>query len=217
MINFTLACRERLLFKVCLFVLVLILAGCSRYPMGMSEDEWEKLSLEQKLELRQQQAELREREQRERLRAETEQARIAAELEKARLQTWRELASSMGYGELIRVNFLSGEGHFHGYSPIVPDSFLLAIGALENLRLRNRDGDELTLWVSYQPGKLILCSETFASYNDYDPRHCTILLDNWWEQGEEYQVEVPGRWKPEQVLLRKALVRVKALRQDNCR
>ncbi len=198
-------------------LLVLILAGCSRYPMGMSEDEWEHLSPEQKLEMRRQQAELRAREQQERLRAETEKTRIAAELEKARLQTWRELASGMGYGEFIRVNFLSGEGDFHGYGPIVPDSFLLPIGGLEKLRLRNRDGDELALWAGYQPGKLILCSESFASYSDYDPRHCAILLDNWWEQGEEYHVEVPGRWDPDQALLRKAVVRVKALKAKSCR
>ncbi|WP_457573927.1 hypothetical protein [Desulfolithobacter sp.] len=183
----------------------------------MSEAEWEQLTPEQKLELRRQEAELRAGEQRERLRAETEKTRIAAELEKARLQTWRELASGLGYGVFIRVNFLSGEGDFHRYSPIVPDSFLLPIGGSEKLRLRNRDGDELTLFAGYQPGKLILCSESFASYSDYDPRHCAILLDNRWEQGEEYHVEVPGRWDPKQTLLRKAVVWVKALKAQDCR
>lgn len=78
---------------IILLVLGLLLVGCARYPLGMTEDEWNRLSTEQQLEARKEQAKLDQERAITREKARLE--REAREAEQARLQEERDIANGM--------------------------------------------------------------------------------------------------------------------------
>lgn len=73
--------------------ILLTLTACAHYPLGMSEDEWNRLSTEQQLDARKEQAALDQQRALEREKA--RQEKEAREAELARLQEERDIADGM--------------------------------------------------------------------------------------------------------------------------
>ena len=111
---------------------------------------------------------------------------------------------------MIQLSFLNGRLNRRGRPAIVPDSFILPIGASETLKLHTRQGDTLTLWAEYAPGKVVLCSE--KPDDEYDrTRRCQTLIDLHWERGQRYSLTLPHPWRSGKKLFTDGMVYVKAL------
>ncbi|HHI76004.1 MAG TPA: hypothetical protein ENJ94_02415, partial [Gammaproteobacteria bacterium] len=82
--------------KILLSLLLLILAGCSSYPMGMDEETWKRLPPERRAELARQQEAMDHERRLEALRVEEKEARLRAENERLRLETLRTLYRRLG-------------------------------------------------------------------------------------------------------------------------
>lgn len=78
---------------LCLTALLVFMTACAHYPLGMSEAEWNRLSSEQQLEARREQAALDQQQALERERKRQEQS--AREAEEARRQEERDIAQGM--------------------------------------------------------------------------------------------------------------------------
>ncbi len=196
--------------KILLSLALLILAGCSSYPMGMDEETWKRLPPERRAELARQQEAMDHERRLEALRVEEQEAKLRAENERLRLETLRTLYRRLGEGEVVQIGLLSGEGRFYEYLPIVPDSLLLHIGEIRKQEVQARSGRELTLWLRYEPGKVALCSH--EPRPRINPDHCAILVERDWHHGENYQVDVPDGWRRKHPLLRNLQVHIRNLR-----
>ncbi len=194
-------------------LLLALLTGCASYPGGVDEETWKQLPPEKRAELMRlheiQQAKLEEQ----RLKLSHEEARRKAELERERLRTWRELYQHSREGAFVRINFISGEGHFYKYRPIVPDSVTLAIGEAQTVTLRDRDGDTLKLWLRYLPGKIWLCNKPVEAF---DPRQCAVVLDLHWDRGQSAQLNVPNSWDRKHPRVRNLRLYVRTLGSRQC-
>ncbi|MDP3535684.1 MAG: hypothetical protein Q8S08_09880 [Halomonas sp.] len=123
--------------------LLLIITGCaSSYPLGMSEEEWQALSPERQLQIREQQAALDMRKAEER-RAAAAARQAVAEAEALAL---RSALQNAAYGQRIQCVF---EGHAYfgrDWQPIEPVAFDAVVGHTIDVPLvsvsayRNRQG-----------------------------------------------------------------------------
>ena len=196
-----------------LLLTIVLLTGCTTYPGGVDEKTWKSLPVDKRVELMRlheiQQAKL----EAERIKLAREEARQQAELEKQRLRTWRELYQHSNEGAFVRINFLSGEGHFYKYRPIVPDSITLAIGETQTVTLRDTHDNTLKLWVHYYPGKLWLCGR---HTNDFDPSNCAAVLDLYWDRGQAARVNIPNEWDRKHPRMRNLRLFIRALGTRAC-
>lgn len=79
--------------RIVCFLCLLFVVGCARYPLGMSEAEWQQLTPQQQLEARQQQSLLDEKRAARNEAARLERERIAAE--ERRIQYEKDVANGM--------------------------------------------------------------------------------------------------------------------------
>lgn len=88
----------------------LLLTACATYPLGMSEDEWNRLSSQQQLQARAQQAEIDQAERDRR----AEAARLRAEQEQAEQKRYQQALQNAAPGDVVQCVMQSGEGYLGG-------------------------------------------------------------------------------------------------------
>lgn len=96
-------------FSFLLFSITAITA-CATYPLGMSEDEWNRLSPQQQIDARERQARLDQAERERR----AEAARLRAEQERKAQERYQERLANAGHGDIVQCVFQNGEGYYAG-------------------------------------------------------------------------------------------------------
>ena len=153
-------------YIISILVILTALVGCaSRYPLGMSEVEWNTLTPEQQLEARNHQAALDEaaRERREaaaQLRAEQERER--AEQERKEQQAYLQAIRDAQPGELLQCTLSNAEGYFSNqWQTLEPIGFNLLVGYQHNAVLTNanRSSQSVRMNLLYTGANIQICTD----------------------------------------------------------
>ncbi|MCB1070053.1 MAG: hypothetical protein KDL31_06830 [Kiritimatiellae bacterium] len=172
-------------------VLCLILtAGCAtRYPMGLSREQWEALSPADQAEYQARQHELDEAARLEAAAQRRERERLAAEAERAERERLARLYAEARYGDIIQVTVQGGILEINGDRyPYHPFSFELARGEVKEVDVSTRG--ERNYRVSFD----VRLSEDGLTFTfDDSGRDQVVLVNDGWERGKRYTVQSPTR------------------------
>lgn len=124
--------NKKLIQTLLMFSATLILAGCTTYPLNMSEDEWLQLTPAQQLEARERQAEIDQAERKRR----AEAARLAAERERRETELRQERLRNAAPGEVVQCVLQNSEGYFAGkWRTASPTGFTVVQGFPEQISI----------------------------------------------------------------------------------
>ncbi|TVP88206.1 MAG: hypothetical protein EA348_11290 [Pseudomonadaceae bacterium] len=128
----------------------------SSYPLGLSEEEWVRLSPEQQLDARSRQAEI---DQAERARR-AEAARLAAEQQRLEQQAREERLRNAAPGDLVQCVLDDAEGYFAGdWRTASPVGFSLVLGYREVIAVaeQDRSSRQVLAHASFDGAQIELC------------------------------------------------------------
>lgn len=172
-------------------VLVLVgLAGCAtRYPMGLSEDQWEALSPDKQVEYTARQAELDARQQELAMERQLERERRAHERQQQEMARAREYEARLQeryehamYGDVVRVAVEGGSlVYYKSLHPYHPVSFELIRGERKSVMFSTEGSAGGTIRfdvaLSEDGGSLI--------FNE-DSVDRTVMVNRNWDEGQTY-------------------------------
>lgn len=165
-------------------VMVMLTSGCvSRYPMGLTQQQWEALPPAQQAEFKAKQYAIDE----ERLQAEetrlVEQARFAADAARAEQERLRQVYASARYGDIVHVTvqggFIAYAGKRYPYEPV---SFDLAKGEKKQVAFYGRGLQ--TIATRYDAR---LSEDGNTIYFDDSSRQRIVLTNRNWDRGQTYR------------------------------
>ncbi len=169
-----------------LMLLALCLAGCESYPMGMSKDEWQMLSPEQRAQATREQAAI-DAENR-RIQAEEDALRRQAAADEAARQQERidRLYRHARYGDIVSVNLEGGTLRFDGndraYEPV---AFDLVRGEARTIVIHREEKRKYTVDVVVR-----LSEDGRTLYFDDASSKPLRLIEKTWDRGQTYEVEL---------------------------
>jgi hypothetical protein len=160
------------------------LAGCfSSYPMGVSEETWNSLSAQQRVQLSREQAALEHEKalQRQKL----EQKRLQIELEKQKQIS--KLYENATIGDIVVVNFESAliRKSKNEYLQITPQAVVLARGEEKTVTLKaheKRRNYVEELQVFYDP----YATQVAVYFKNYPDEKAVFLNGGRWDKGQRY-------------------------------
>lgn len=163
-------------------MLVGLLAGCAFYPMGLTKEQWERLTPAQQTEYRARQTEIDaqnfraaeaarlQREQQAREQWQREQEQLALRYNQAR------------YGDIITVTIRGGMVAFRGKRfPYEPVSFDLVRGEAKQVEFIRMGESYTTTFIEMR-----LSEDGNTFYFDYPARRRFVAINDSWERGREY-------------------------------
>lgn len=164
--------------------LVLLATGCvSRYPMGLSREQWESLPPDQQAEYQAKQYAIDEQRRQAEAARRAEQARLAAEAARAEQERIRQLYSNARYGDIVTVTVRGGSIAYGGKRyPYEPVSFDLVRGESKEVEFRGRGTQ--TIATHYDAR---LSDDGNTIYFDGSYRERVVLVNETWERGQTYQ------------------------------
>ncbi|MBN2865050.1 MAG: hypothetical protein JXK16_03515 [Thiotrichales bacterium] len=175
---------------IVLFVLTLT-ACASPYPMGMSEEQWQKLTPNERQSLLLKQQEYDEQQRLQRQQAQAKQRELELALQIQEEQRLAQLYANPIEGNVVMINLLSGEYRYKKrVFQIQPISILLARGETKEIRLALRDAkgkrSSERAFVKYnsEGTGLYLYLNTPSKYND---DYIAVLRDGRWNCGSNSQ------------------------------
>ena len=173
-----------------LFLFCFVIAGCKTYPLGMSEEEWESLTPQEKMEARAEQARIDEERRRIAAEKEAERLRIEAERRAAYEAMINERYTHAHYGDIVRVNVHDGQLMFRGkHYAYEPMSFNLIRGEARELIFHRADRPSVTLAVIAH-----LSDDGHELHFDDDSRNPVIIRNTGWDKLQTIHVkEHPNR------------------------
>ena len=169
---------------------ILLLTACaSPYPMGMNEEQWQKLSPNERQSLLLKQQEYDEKKRLERQKAQAKQRELELALQIQEEKRLAQLYANPAQGNVVMVNLLSGEYRYKKrVFQIQPVSLLLARGEIKEIRLalRNAKGKRSSerAFVKYnrEGSGLYLYLNNPSNYND---DYIAVLRDGGWNCGSK--------------------------------
>ena len=151
--NFRSAISRHTPRMVLLGAMTLLLAACASYPLGMSKEEWARLTPEQQMEARMKQADLnRANAERRAAQAEARRQRYAA-AEAAERRRLEEIYAASRYGDVLECVVEGGSADFHGWRTYTPVPFTLARGEVKSVSLSGGNRKS-SFWAQYSPDGL---------------------------------------------------------------
>jgi hypothetical protein len=164
--------------------MVLLAVGCvSRYPMGLTQQQWEALPPAQQAELQAKQYAIDEDRRKQAEARRIEQARIAAELARAEEERLRQVYANARYGDIVLVTVQGGFIEYSGQRyPYEPVAFDLAKGETKQIAFYGRGLQ--TIATRYNAR---LTEDGNTIYFDDSFRQRIILVNQDWERGQRYQ------------------------------
>lgn len=171
-------------------VLVLLATGCvSRYPMGLSREQWESLPPEEQAEYQAKQFVLDEQRRQAEEARRAEQARLAAEAARIERERIRQLYASARYGDIVRVSIQGGQLEIYGHRyPYHPVSFELVRGqsAVVEVTRVGRVSQVVGFDVRLSDDANMIYFDDFGS-------DAIVLANVDWERGQYYSPSVSGQ------------------------
>lgn len=174
-----------------LFLILLILVGCTPRIYGVPQPTWEMMSEAERLEAMQlykdrQIAYQKAREERARIRAielKKQQARQEEEARKRQMRIDAIYRGNGAWGDLLRVTLRDGEmrigGKHRGYEPV---AFKIAAGETKQVSVSSIAGRQATLRVTYDGGTLLV--DDYGKGNH--PHAKRFIYEHSWEKGKTY-------------------------------
>lgn len=170
-----------------LFFILTLTACASPYPLGMSEEQWQKLTTDERQTLLVKQQAYDEQQRLERIKTQAKQRELALALELQEEQRLANLHANPSSGDVVMVNLLSGEYRYKNKTfQIQPTTFLIARGETQETRLALRDSkgksssERVFLKYNREGTGLYLSLNSPSHYND---DRITILRDGRWDCG----------------------------------
>ncbi|MDG6773651.1 hypothetical protein QCB45_04850 [Thiomicrorhabdus sp. ZW0627] len=168
-----------------------LLASCasSPYPLNMSEEQWQKLTPEERHTMLLKQQEYRETQRLESIKANARQRELDKQLELKEQERLNRLYSHPGGGDVVRFNIYGGEYRYKKQIyQLQPFSTLIARGETKEIDLQMRDykhhNHRERAYLKYNPdgtGIYLYLSHPSHYNNDY----IALLRDRSWECGAE--------------------------------
>ena len=166
--------------------IILMLYGCTQYPMGLSKEQWQGLSPTQQAEYQAKQYQVDEdrRKQAEALRI--QQAQVKAEAERVEKERVAALYAKAQYGDVIIVTIHGGAMKWNKeiYS-LEPVSFELVRGETKEIEFRGHVDRARSLVSRY---KVMLSDDGHTFYFNSDARDRIALVDDGWERARSYSI-----------------------------
>ena len=164
-------------------VIALLMAGCvSRYPMGLSQQQWESLPSAQQADFQAKQYAIDEERSRAEEARRLEQVRLAAETARAERDRLRQVYANARYGDIVQVavqgGFVAYAGKRYPYEPV---SFDLAKGELKQVSFYGRGLQTIATRYNVR-----LTEDGNTIYFDDSIRQRIVLVNQDWERGQTY-------------------------------
>lgn len=172
-----------IIFSISVIIIILMsfVTSCVNYPMGLSEQEWNLLNPEQKVELRQKQAVIDEARRRQQMQAQMEEQKLALQQQEFARQRY----SRALYGDIVTVSVQSGTFQFAGkWYPFDPVIFDLIRGESKIVELANTNKqhslrESISIRFSDDGNQLFF-------YDDIFGNPTSIINDGSWKVGHRY-------------------------------
>ncbi|MEN3159735.1 hypothetical protein ABC502_15250 [Alkalimonas sp. NCh-2] len=146
-------CLLRVSLQLVTFALI---AACANYPLGMTEDEWNRLSPQQQLDARERQALLNQAEHARR----AEAARHKAEQEREEQQRYQAMLANAGPGDIVQCVLQNGEGYYgSSWHPAEPVGFSLLRNYTQTVSFaeQGRPTRSITTELTYNGANIRVC------------------------------------------------------------
>ncbi|MDG6777331.1 hypothetical protein QCB44_01290 [Thiomicrorhabdus sp. zzn3] len=171
----------------------LLLSACASnpYPLNMTEEQWNKLTPDERKTLLLKQQEYQEQQRLERIKANAKRDEQQMALKLKEQERLNRLYSNPGNGNVLMVNLLSGEYRSHKKSyQLQPYTTLIARGETKEIELVMRDNKQYTrterAWLQYNPqGTGIYLYLSYPS--DYNHDRITLLRNADWICGSQHK------------------------------
>jgi hypothetical protein len=136
---------------------LLVLAACQSYPLGMSEEEWARLTPEQQLAARMQQSEVNRANAERFAQAQAAERERQAMLQAEERERLESLYQEARYGDILECVVEGGVADFHpGWRAYSPAPFTVARGERKQVPLADGGRQQGRFWASYsQDGREI--------------------------------------------------------------
>lgn len=176
------------IISVCIFSLFI---GCAtRYPLGLSEDQWQALSIQQQAEYAAQQYQIDEDRRKKQEEYYLLCERELAEEANAERERVGQIYEDAEYGDIIQVNVWGGRIAFNGKkADFEPVSFDLARGERKRIRFYHHEKHttySAYIWVAYENNAFYFDVGDDSAYKHHGER--IVILDKGkWEDGKTYR------------------------------
>lgn len=169
----------------CSLAVVVVLAGCATYPMGLTKDQWEALSPEQQAEQRAKQTEIDAKRRAEREARLQEERRLAEEQRRQAEERLQAIYANPKFGDIIVVQIEGGEiGIGETRYPYQPVRFELAKGETKWINFVRQDRSN-----AFRQLAMSLSDDGSLFYFDRDSRKTIRINNDGWQNGRTYHPE----------------------------
>ncbi len=171
---------------VVVFGALLMLCGCTQYPMGLSKEQWQGLSPAQQAEYQAKQYQIDEDRRKQDEASRIQQAQIKAEAERLEKERVAALYANAQYGDVIIVTIHGGAMKWSNeIYALEPVSFELVRGETKEIEFRGHVDRARSLVSRY---KVALSDDGHTFYFNSDARDRIALVDDGWDRNRSYSI-----------------------------
>lgn len=165
-------------------LMVLLMAGCvSRYPMGLSREQWEALEPAQQAEFQAKQYAIDEDRRKQAEARRVEQARIVTDQARAEQERLSQVYANARYGDIVQVTVQGGFIEYAGKRyPYEPVAFELAKGETKQVAFHGRGLQTIATRYNVR-----LTEDGATIFFDDSFRQRIVLVNQDWERGQTYR------------------------------
>ena len=166
--------------------LVLMLSGCTSYPMGLSKENWLALSPSQQAEYQARQYQVDEDRRKQEEASRIQQAQAKAEADRLEKERVAALYANAQYGDVIIVTIHGGTMKWSKETyALDPVSFELVRGETKTVEFRGHVDRARSLVSRY---KVELSDDGHTFYFNSDARDRIALVDDGWDRNRSYPI-----------------------------
>lgn len=187
-------------FSLTAFLIALLSACASGYPLNMSEEQWKSLTPDERKALLLKQQQYDEEQRLARIKANARERELQLQKEIAEKQRLQKLYDNPVNGNVLMVNILGGD-YVRGKSvkQIMPETYNIALGEIKPIELPLQDASSRysqteTFYLQYN-----LNGNAVYLYLDhpqsYGSQRIALLRDGKWQCGSRYKTSLDTSYK----------------------
>ncbi len=164
-------------------IMLILCAGCAtRYPMGLTRDQWDALTPDQQAEYQARQYELDQRHRMQLAAEQAERERIRHEQIAAERERLAELYTNARYGDIVRVSLQGGSVEYYGNRyPYQPVAFEIARGEAKVINVVRSGQIQQSV-----PFRVRLSQDGQSFFFNEGSHRQEVLVNRDWERGQSY-------------------------------